>query len=103
MDKTNNTIAGLRFQKYDSGEVHVHDDSKNIKFVSSTAEFKKDVKQALKDLLASGHYGPQDGAVVIEGTSKERLVLIRDGKNLSASVISDQNIISELQSFCNTL
>ena len=96
MDKTNNTIAGLRFQKYDSGEIHVHDDSKNIKFVSSTAEFKKDVKQAIKNLL-------RDGAVVIEGTSKERLVLIRDGNNLNASVIGNQNIISELQSFCNTL
>ena len=71
MDKTSNSISGLRFQKYDSGEVHVHDDSKNIKFVSSTAEFKKDVKQAIKNLL-------QDGAVIIEGTSKERLVLIRE-------------------------
>lgn len=96
MDKTSNNIAGLRFQKYDSGEVHVHDDSKGIKFVSSTAGFKKDIKQAIKDLL-------QDGAVVIEGTTKERLVLIRNNKNFSASVINNQNIISELHSFCNTL
>jgi hypothetical protein len=96
MDKTNNNIAGLRFQKYDSGEIHVHDDTKNIKFISSTTEFKKDIKQAIKNLL-------QDGAVIVEGTSKEQLVLIRNGKNFSATIIDNQNIISELHSFCNTL
>jgi hypothetical protein len=94
--KNTNTINGLRFQKYDSKEVHVHDDSRSVKFVSSTTEFKKDVKNALSQLKG-------DGAIIVGGTSKEKLLLIKDGKVLSAVILSDQDITKELNSFLSSL
>jgi Ni,Fe-hydrogenase maturation factor len=96
MSKSNVTVSGLRFQKYDSGEIHIHDDSKKIKFISKASDFKNDVRDALK-------YLKNDGAVAVHGTSKEKLILIKEGKNFSAVVAEDQNISSELNKFVASL
>lgn len=93
--KDTNTIAGLRFQKYDSNQIHVHDDVRNLKFVATKAVFKKDLSEFLKQR--------DGGASIIEGSSKEKLLLVKDGKNISATILSDQDITKELKDFLFTL
>ena len=99
MSKTTDTIAGLRFQEYpESNEVHVHDDGKSLRFVAKKAAFKSDVGSALVDLKA----GP--GATIIEGTSKEKLFLISDGKKIKALVLDDKDdMTKEIESFIKKL
>jgi cell division protein FtsB len=79
MSKNTQDIAGLRFQKYDTGEVHIHDDVKNLKFIAKIDDFKKEVEDFIKQ--------DSDGATIIEGVSKERLLLIKEGKNVITVVL----------------
>jgi hypothetical protein len=96
--KTSDIIAGLRFQEYpESKEVHVHDDGKSLRFVAGTCNFKGDVASALIDLKA----GP--GATIIDGTSKEKLCLVSDGKKIKAFVIDDVDMTKEIESFVKKL
>jgi hypothetical protein len=89
-------IAGLRFQKYDTGVVHVHDDARNLKFMAKTKNFKKEIEEFIKQ--------KGDGAVVIDGTSKERLLLIKEGKKVIAIVLSDEHDVGpDLKGFWNSL
>jgi len=99
MSKTTDTIAGLRFQEYpESNEIHVHDDGKSLRFIAGTKAFKEDVTSALIDLKA----GP--GATIIEGTSKEKLCLISDGKKIRAIVLDDKvDMTKEIESFVKKL
>jgi hypothetical protein len=99
MSKTTDTIAGLRFQEYPEDKVvHVHDDGKSLRFIAKTSVFKSDVESALVDLKA----GP--GAVIIEGTSKEKLCLFSDGKRIKAFVMGDKDdMTKEIESFIKKL
>lgn len=98
MSKTTDTIAGLRFQEYpETREIHVHDDAKSLRFIAKTTPFKSDMESALVDLKA----GP--GATLIEGTSKEKLFLVSDGKKIKAFVVDDTDMTKEIESFVKKL
>jgi len=81
--KDTQEIAGFRFQKYDSGEVHVHDDKNSVKFIHKDAtRFKSDAEQALKDLAQV-----DDGAAIIEGEPKgPDLMLIKTSNGIQVFV-----------------
>jgi hypothetical protein len=93
--KDTQDIAGLRFQKYDNGAVHIHDDSKNLKFVMNSKNFKRFVKEFLK---MKG-----DATTILNGTSKERLLLVKEDKNIFAVVMPEQDILKDLNTFLGTL
>lgn len=95
MSKDTQNIAGLRFQKYDTGVVHVHDDARNLKFMAKTKEFKKEVEGFIKQ--------KSDGATIIDGTSKERLLLIKEGKNVLTVVLSEPKSTKEFNTFVDSL
>ena len=98
MSKTTDTIQGLRFQVYpETREVHIHDDQKNLKFIDTIKSFKKDLASALKDF----DKGP--GSTIIEGTSKDRLYLVHDGKMLHVSILGDQDYTKEVEGFLKKL
>jgi hypothetical protein len=99
MSKTTDTIAGLRFQVYpESDEVHVHDDAKGIKVIASSKDFKEDVASAIKNLKSN------DGATIIEGTSKEKLCLIScDGKIKAYVIDNKEDFSKEIESFLKTI
>jgi len=101
MSKDTKTIAGLRFQKYSGGQVHVHDDARGAKFVGNASLFKKEVEQGLKDLK-----GVKAGVIPIVGTSNEVLYLLRDEENSGKSIhafVSSKNMEKELKSFLGSL
>ena len=93
--KNTTAIAGLRFQKYDTNMVHVHDDVKNLKFVAKTKDFKKNIESFIKQ--------KGDGATLVDGISKERLLLVKEDKKLFAEVLSEQDIVKDLISFIDSL
>jgi hypothetical protein len=98
MSKTTDTIQGLRFQVYpETKEVHVHDDQKNLKYIDTAKSFKRDVAGALKD------FEKAPGSAIIEGTSKDRLCLMHDGKTLHVSIIGGQDYTKEVKDFLNKL
>jgi hypothetical protein len=98
MSKTSDTIAGLRFQEYpESKEVHVHDDKNSLRFVAKTKTFKDDMASSIVDLKA----GP--GATIIEGTSKEKLCFISDGKKIQAFVMDTVDMTKEIETFIKKL
>jgi len=69
------SISGLRFQKYDNGTIHIHDDSRNIKFIGSSENFRNDVQYAFDELMG------EEGIIEIKGTTETSLYL---GKNDNA-------------------
>jgi Neuraminidase (sialidase) len=94
--KDTQNISGLRFQKYDTGVVHIHDDARSLTFLAKTKDFKKEVEGFFKQ--------KGDGAVIIDGTSKEKLLLMREDKKITAVVLPDQQDIgTELKGFFNSL
>lgn len=95
--KNSRTIKGLRFQKYDTGQVHIHDDANGIKFEADAKEFKKDVQESLKELKKT------DGVSIIEGGTNVKLYLLKDGKNLCAFVANDKSTEKEIETFIRTL
>ncbi len=98
MSKISDTINGLRFQIYDTtGEIHIHDDAKGLKFIGDRKEFKEDFSSALKDL------SKKPSTILIQGKSDEQLCLINDGSKYSVSVIKLTNLIGDLRTFSNKL
>jgi hypothetical protein len=96
MDKDTKNIAGLRFQKYDTGVVHVHDDARSLVFQAKTKDFKKEVEGFLKQ--------KGEGAIVIEGTSKEKLLLIKGPKEVTiAIVLSEPKSMKDFNVFIDSL
>ena len=84
------TISGLRFH-VSGGEVHVHDDSKSIKFTARPNDFKEQVSDALELL------DDEDGMVKIEGKTKESLCIIKDGGTLDVCILSKRGIKQKLE------
>jgi len=85
MGKTSDNVGELRLQKYDSGEIHIHDDSHNLKFVAKTDDFKTQVEEILED------FEDTDGIAKVEGTSKEVLYICKEGKNFHMFVAKNDN------------
>ena len=88
-------IAGLRFQKYDSNEIHVHDDARKLKFTAESKTFKQDLKDALDQKMS--------GVALIEGTSDEKLCVIKDGFAIKAVIIGKDDMKSDIKSFLVSL
>jgi hypothetical protein len=86
------TINGLRMH-INNSNVHIHDDSKNLKFECSTGDFKTQVEDAILQL------SKDDGIIKITGT-KDDLCIIKDGNSLSMFISEKTaNVKSELQTF----
>ena len=94
MSKDTQTVAKLRFQTYDGGQVHVHDDSNGVKFIGNAKTFKKDVEQALTDLDKT-----DTGVAVIEGTSTNVLLLIKYDRMVQAVVNKDKDDVADIKKF----
>jgi hypothetical protein len=86
------TISGLRLH-IDVNMVHIHDDSKNLKFEMHKSDFKTEIEDAIKDLEVS------DGVVKLAGTTGADLCLVMDGSSLAMYLASTKDVKSELQSF----
>lgn len=86
------TVGGLRCH-INNGEVHIHDDTKSLKFKADSVSFKTDVEDALTQLSKT------DGIVKIDGTSKESLCLVQDGKNFFMFVTTDKGMKTDLKAF----
>lgn len=99
MGKHTDTIHGLRFQKDNSdGCVHIHDNSRGIRFEMPEAKFKTEVQGALDDLATA-----KQGAVRIEGKTAVRLYLIKGKNGRIYSVIVRDNDEKQLRSFIRSL
>jgi len=96
-DKNSETVGELRFQNYSNGEVHIHDDSHNLKFVGTKKDFKYKVEDALADLQGT------DGIIKIEGKSPEVLYLCKDGRNFHIFVAKNSTKKRNLETFVDKL
>ena len=77
------TISGLRFHVNDAlGNVHVHDDSRKIKFDLDKTQFRKEIESALRTLKEGS------GTVAIKGHTGVTLYIINDEGSYS-TVLSD--------------
>lgn len=96
-DLANQTIAKNRFQKYSNGEVHIHDDANNLKFVHKDAKvFKAEAEEILTEMQKLS-----EGAAVIEGTTGS-LVLAKHAGTIQAFVgKADEE--KEIRKFLKTL
>ena len=94
--KNQTVVNGFRFQKYDHGEIHIHDDSKKIKFEASCSDFKKELSNAMSALKEVS-----DGAYLINGCTND-LLLVKNHNKISF-VITNGNFEKDLSNFLNTL
>lgn len=88
-------ISGLRLHVNEM--VHIHDDARTLKFEASTQDFKRDIDAALEEMV------DEDGVSVIEGITKTKLFLIKEGKNLSMVLGESGSIRKELLSFIKNI
>lgn len=86
------TIGGLRAHIKNSN-VHIHDDSKNLKFEMGSSEFRNEIEDALKTLKKS------EGIIEIPGDGKNNLCIMRSGRNFSMFLKDNASIKQKLQSF----
>jgi len=96
-NKDQDTIGRLRFQSYQNGNIHVHDDAAGTKFIGNQRDFKSSIEDAFKDLEIS------EGVVKVEADSGDDLYIIKDGKNYGAFVAGKKSIKTELKSFVDKL
>lgn len=91
--KSETKISSLRMH-ISNNNVHVHDDSKNLKFETSTDNFKEDVNSAFEDLKKG------EGVVKIVGHKGDDMYIMRDGRNFKIFLMGkNSSIKQELQSF----
>lgn len=88
------TINGLRFH-ISNGEVHVHDDTKSLKFVMDSKKFKDNVESAVSQMSKAKN----DGMIRIAGDTKCDLCLVREGKVIFSFLTDTRSIKSKLLSF----
>ena len=89
--KNETRISGLRMHV--SELVHIHDDARSLKFEAATEDFKEDVDTALTEL------GEEDGVYIIEGVTRTKLFIIKDGRNLSMTLVEKGSIRKDLKAF----
>lgn len=91
--KNETKISGLRMHISDN-DVHIHDDSKSLKFKTSTDNFKVDVNSAFEDLKKG------EGVVKVTADKGDDLYIMRTGRNFKMFLIDkNSSIKQELQSF----
>jgi len=92
MGGTNETIIdGLRLH-IENNCVHIHDDSKKLKFEMHKSDFKTEIEDAIRSLDVT------DGVVKLTGV-KDDLCIVVDGSSLSMYLTSKKDVKNELQSF----
>ncbi len=84
-------ICGLRFHE-SGGNVHIHDDDKNLKFETSTEGFIEDIDSAFESL------NEKEGIVRITGM-KNDLYVMKQGRNISVFLMDNSSIKRKLQDF----
>lgn len=89
------TIGGLRFH-VSSGKVHIHDDTKNLKFEMKSSEFATQYDDAMEALKRD------DGIVMIAG-SKNPLCLCKANKNVNAFILPNQSNFDDIEKFVESL
>ena len=90
------TIAGLRTHE-NSGEVHIHDDTRSLKFKMASDKFKSEMEEALKD------FEKNDGILEVPGDTAVSLCLVKKAKNFTMFLLSDGDITKDLKSFVGAL
>lgn len=86
-------ISGLRLH-VSEGNVHIHDDSKSLKFIEKKDLFKKELNTALKDLEKSKN----GGMVKVEGATGA-LYLSKENKIYSIFLAGNTSIKTQLETF----
>ena len=84
------TISGLRVH-LKNGDVHLHDDDKNLKFKMESSEFKEEIEDAFKE--------KNDGVVVIPGDGKNSLCILKTGRTLNVFLKDNTSIKPKLKAF----
>ena len=88
------TISGLRLH-ISGGDVHVHDDSKNLKFNVESNEFRVECETGLDYLNEL----KDDGLYEITGVGRNTFCLLKSGKIISMFVKDGNGIKQKLQRF----
>ena len=89
-------VDGLRCHESD-GMVHVHDDSKSMKFQQKIDEFKESIKEAFDQL------DKKEGIYKIIGKTSTQLCICRDGKTYEAFLLGGKSAKKDLKSFVGGL
>lgn len=84
-------ICGLRFHEND-GFVHIHDDSKSLKYESETDIFKEDINDAFEALKNN------EGIVKIS-SNKNDLYILKQGRNISVFLMDNSSVKQKLEKF----
>ena len=84
-------FCGLRLHE-NSGNVHIHDDGKKLKFETPVEEFKEDIEDAFESL------NDKEGIVRITGM-KHDLYVMKQGRNISVFLMNNSSIKRKLQDF----
>ncbi len=90
------TVCGMRFHIEGGSDVHIHDDSRKIKFICSRGTFKEELDEAL-DLLEE-----EDGMVKIDGRTKESFCVVRKDGVINAFIFDKRGIKQKLEKFVKT-
>ena len=85
------TLAGLRIHVKDKG-IHIHDDTKRLKFSSDLEEFKIEINRTFRALEK------KDGLVEIPGTG-DTLCVVKRGKIFSLIILNRRSIKEKLSTY----
>lgn len=87
-------ICGLRLHlNDDEGKVHIHDDSRGIKFLLDKKEFNEEVSDSFK--LLNG----KDGITKIQGDNSVSLFILCENKKYTMFISDRTSIKKELNEF----
>ena len=87
--KNETTISGLRMHIDNSCKVHVHDDSKKLKYERTNGNFKAEVEDAFK-VLEDG-----DGVIKIDGDTNTSIFLVKNNKSFDMFLKEDKNNVKK--------
>ena len=85
------TLAGLRIHIKDE-DIHIHDDTKRLKFSSDLEKFKMEINRTFRALEK------KDGLVEIPGTG-DTLCVVKRGKIFSLIILNRRSIKEKLSTY----
>ncbi len=88
-------ISGLRVH-VNNDNIHVHDDSRGLKYEGSKKQFKEDLKNAFDSLKRA------EGIVKISG-KREDLCIMKQGKVYSMFLADKRSIKTSMDTFLRTI
>jgi hypothetical protein len=86
------TISGLRIHESD-GDIHIHDDSKDLKFKLDLEDFKKEVNASFEALKK------KDGLCEIFGNNSDTLCFIRRKGKFSMFILDNNSIKQKILNY----